>query len=140
MVPANSSFLSSTMKCDPDMADKVYRFISFRHPHLCLGKDPTVIRWLFRDLSFLEDRQSPVRSRAETKMQRKELEKQWGMNILQRCRPDLNPRMQWTNSLGEYIATEILMLLNESHCQVNKIGRLRPDLETENAIWEVPNC
>lgn len=120
------------MNNEGDVMNKVYRFLSMSRPDLVLGKEPTVVRWLFGDTSFLPDM-------IKGPKERQEAERQWGMDMLRRCRNDLNPEKQWTNSLGEYLAKEIITLVHPGGgCwKPKQIRNIRPDWETTDAIWEV---
>lgn len=65
-----------------------------------------------------------------------QIEKIWGNSII-----DKKDCKQWTTCLGEWFTKDILTLLghNVSRAQQKKDGEknLRPDLETEEAIYEV---
>ena len=126
------------------------------HPVGLLGRDKTVLQWLCGDLSFLElpvdDLLIPqvalpeVVTNNKTKAQRldnlRHLEKKWGMERLGWYQSQTHsnkplPETQWTNAFGENLAKELLMLLETPSFKPRKIGGVVPDLETEDAVWEI---
>ena len=60
-----------------------------------------------------------------------QLEKEWGKNVTKKY------NNQWTTTLGEYLLKEVLIKLNKKVCRPQNISNLKPDWETEDAIWEV---
>ena len=99
-----------------------------------LLKDPTVIQWLYGDMSFLPPIQSKNKTRDTVVL--KKLEDEWGQQMMRGRRPDLTLDKQWTNRFGEYLCEEILMLLGSQPYKPKNIEGYQPDVEVENAIWE----
>jgi hypothetical protein len=104
------------------------------NPAIHFLKDPTVIQWLYGDMSFLPPIQSINKTRDIVVL--KKLEDEWGQQMMRGRRPDLTLDKQWTNRFGEYLCEEILTLLGNHPYKPKNIEGYQPDVEVENAIWE----
>jgi hypothetical protein len=87
-------------------------------------KSKEVVQWLFGDLSFLatEDKAS---------------EDKWGQSVLKTRRPDLTMNGQWTTRFGEHLCEELAVLCSKNPTKPAKKEHYQPDIEVEDAIWEV---
>lgn len=101
---------------------------------IVLLKNKEVIQWLFGDLSFLP----PIvkKNKTQDTKKLKELEDEWGRQVLKLRRPDLKLDKQWTNKFGEHLCEELLILLGKTVSKPVKKEHYQPDLEVEDAIWE----
>jgi len=108
-----------------------------------LLNNPEVIQYLFHNTSFLNlDTTTTTTTKGTTKdqviRQTKTREDEWGQMTMKERRPDLRLDKQWTNKFGEHVTEEILSLLNAKEVtKPVKKQHFQPDLETEDAIYEV---
>jgi hypothetical protein len=99
-----------------------------------LLREPTVIQWLFGDLSFLPAITPKNKTADEEAL--KAHEDTWGRAVLKRRRPDLKLDKQWTNKFGEHICEELLTLAGKTVTKPVKREHYQPDSEVDDAIWE----
>ena len=66
------------------------------------------------------------------KPQANKIEKNWGNAMIR-----MKDNNQWTTKLGEYIVTETLKKRGHQTWKPKVINHYRPDLETENFIYEI---
>lgn len=103
-----------------------------------LLSNPEVIQYLFHNTSFLKSVVTSESTKNEVTKQTKTKEDEWGQTTMKQRRPDLRLDKQWTNKFGEHITEEILSLLgNKEIFKPIKKQHFQPDLETEDAIYEV---
>jgi hypothetical protein len=114
------------------------RFIDFVSKiddvRIVLLRQPSVVQWLFGNLSFLPKIEKKNKTADDAKY--KILEDKWGQEIMKMRRPDLSMDKQWTNRFGEYICEEIYTLLGKMVSKPVKKENKQPDLETDDAILE----
>ena len=116
--------------------DRVIKMVSNNtDERIKLMREPTVIRWLYGDLSFLPSIEKKNKTQDEKKY--KTCEDEWGRNVLHIRRPDLKLDKQWTNKFGEHLFEELQILIGKP-CKkpVNK-EHYEPDFEVDDCIWEV---
>ena len=101
---------------------------------IVLLRQPSVVQWLFGDLSFLPEIEKKNKTADDAKY--KVLEDKWGQEMMKMRRPDLSLDKQWTNRFGEYICEEIYTLLGKVVSKPVKKENKQPDLETDDAILE----
>ena len=101
---------------------------------IVLLRQPSVVQWLFGDLSFLPEIEKKNKTTNEAKY--KILEDKWGQEMMKMRRPDLSMDKQWTNRFGEYICEEIYTLLGKMVSKPVKKENKQPDLETDDTILE----
>ena len=101
---------------------------------IVLLRQPSVVQWLFGDLSFLPKIEKKNKTADDAKY--KILEDKWGQEMMKMRRPDLSMDKQWTNRFGEYICEEIYTLLGKVVSKPVKKENKQPDLETNDAILE----
>jgi len=101
---------------------------------IVLLRQPSVVQWLFGDLSFLPEIEKKNKTTNEAKY--KILEDKWGQEMMKMRRPDLSMDKQWTNRFGEYICEEIYTLLGKVVSKPVKKENKQPDLETDDDILE----
>lgn len=112
------------------MESKIIDFINNNQDdRIILLKSPEVVKWLFNDLSFLQEE----KNNKVTKI----LEDTWGQNITKKRRPDLKLDKQWTNKFGEHIAEELFILCQKNISKPKKKKNYQPDLESDDCIIEV---
>jgi hypothetical protein len=102
---------------------------------IVLLRQPSVVQWLFGDLSFLPEIEK--KNKTTDNGQYKLLEDKWGQDMMKMRRPDLSMDKQWTNLFGEYICKEIYTLHGKNVSKPVKRDNKQPDWETEDAILEV---
>ena len=116
--------------------EQIYsRILQNTDNRIVLLRSIEVIMWLFGDLSYLE----PITKINKTKdtVAYKILEDSWGQATLKTRRPDLKLDKQWTNKFGEHICEEICILMDKPFNKPVTINHYSPDIETEDAIFEV---
>ena len=119
-----------------DLIQVINTYISINQDNrITLLRIPEVIMWLFGDLTYLPDIQKKNKSR-DTE-QYKILEDAWGQATLRKRRPDLKLDKQWTNKFGEHICEELCWLLTKNVSKPHTINHYSPDIETDDAIFEV---
>jgi len=119
------------------MIDKVTKLISStRDKRIVMLRNKEVIQWLVDDLSFLPSIEK-TKNKSKDELRYKNLEDEWGRQVLKSRRPDLKLDKQWTNKFGEYIAEELYILNKTSVLKPVKKNNYQPDLETDSAIIEV---
>jgi hypothetical protein len=102
-----------------------------------LLRQPTVIRWLKGDLSFLP---SFVHKNKTADIEElKKLEDTWGREMLKLKRPDLNIKNQWSGVFGEEICKEAFHLMGKNIKKPVKKNNYQPDFEVDDYIIEVKN-
>lgn len=104
-------------------------------PRIVLMREPTVIMWLYGDLSFLP----PIEKKNKTHddKQYKILEDEWGQTILRNRRPDLKLDKQWTGKFGEHLFEELQILIGKPCKKPENKEHYEPDFEVDDCIWEV---
>ena len=125
------------LQTTPSMSDtaKFMDFISKNDDaRIVLLRQPSVVQWLFGDLSFLPEIVKKNKTTDEAKY--KLLEDKWGQDMMKMRRPDLSLDKQWTNRFGEYICEEIYTLLGKVVSKPVKKENKQPDWETADAILE----
>lgn len=114
---------------------KIDEYISkIENSNIILLRQPSVIQWLFGDLSFLPEIKKTNKTSDEAKY--KLLEDKWGQDMMKMRRPDLSLDKQWTNRFGEYICEEIYTLLGKVVSKPVKKENKQPDWETDDTILE----
>jgi len=98
---------------------------------------PTVIRWLKGDLSFLPE--IVHRNKTADIEEMKKLEDVWGRQMLKLKRPDLNIKKQWSGVFGEEICKEAFELMGKQINKPEKKNNHQPDFEVDDYIIEVKN-
>lgn len=100
-----------------------------------------VIQWLYDDTSFLNSKDKQNENEEVPKQNyykdMKAQEDSWGRALMKTLRPDLGLKGQWTTCFGEQICKEIAILLGQNPRKPVKMNRFQPDIETDDAIWEV---
>jgi hypothetical protein len=117
-----------------NIAKVVKHIASCPDPAIRLLRDPTVIRWLFGDLTFLP----PIEKKNKTTDEKKYKieEDKWGQETMKQRRPDLKLDKQWTNKFGEHVCEEIYVLHGKVVTKPVKKEHYQPDLEVDDAIIE----
>jgi hypothetical protein len=103
-------------------------------PAIRLLRDPTVIQWLFGDLTFLPPIEKKNKTTDEKKYKKEE--DKWGRTTMKLRRPDLKLEKQWTNKFGEHICEEMYALHGKTVTKPEKKEHCQPDLEVDDAIIE----
>lgn len=118
-----------------DVSEDITRCIQFvsnnEDPKIVLLREVSVIQYLFGDTTFL------LEIDKKNKKGKKELEDEWGREILKKRRLDLKLNQLWTGKFGEHICEEIYTLLGKVISMPKKIDGKKPDLEIDDAIVEV---
>jgi hypothetical protein len=104
------------------------------NPRIILLRQPQVVQWIYGELSFLSGGGEGI---ARSRPLQKKYEDLWGQETLRIRRPDLVLNQQWTNKFGEHICEEIIALLGKTATKPAKKKNFQPDLETDDAIYEV---
>ena len=116
------------LQTPPSMSDTA-KFIDFISKNddarIVLLRQPSVVQWLFGDLSFLPEIVKKNKTTDEAKY--KLLEDKWGQDMMKMRRPDLLMDKQWTNLFGEYICKEIYTLLGKVVSKPVKKNNNQPD-------------
>jgi hypothetical protein len=94
---------------------KVIEKISLEDGKIVLLRNENVLKWIFGDTSFIKGKKE---------------EDEWGRELLKL--PHL-----WSGPLGEEIFKEFCLLQKHSVKKPDKIGKLQPDWETEDCIFEI---
>lgn len=118
-----------------NMDDINYFISNFDSENIKLLRNKDVIKWIYGDTSFLPPFEKI--NKTKDKLVYKKLEDEWGRNMLKTVRSDLKLDKQWTNSFGEYIVQEILILNGFKVHKPKKIKNYQPDIETKDVIIEV---
>jgi hypothetical protein len=101
---------------------------------IVLLKEPTVVQWLFGDLSYLPSIEK--KNKTNDDKQLKILEDEWGKNVLKNRRPDLKLDGQWTNKFGEHLVEELHSIIGEVVSKPIKKENYQPDSEISSYIIE----
>jgi len=116
--------------------DKVIQVVSNNtNERIQLLREPTVIMWLYGDLSFLPPIEKKNKTQDEKKY--KTCEDEWGRNVLHIRRPDLKLDKQWTNKFGEHLFEELQLLIGKPCKKPENKEHYEPDFEVDDCIWEV---
>ncbi len=115
--------------------EKFIEYVSkVENPKIVLLREPTIVKWLFGDLSFLPAIEKKNKTKDDAKY--KLLEDKWGQEILKLRRPDLTLDKQWTNKFGEHILEELYMLQGKTVTKPVKKNHYCPDSEVDDTILE----
>lgn len=105
---------------------------SANNDKIVLLKNKEVLQWMMEDFTFLN------RNNEVKKSKMKELEDEWGKNIVRELtKKDI--KKMWTGDFGEALCKELLLVLDYNIKNPEKKGHIDPDLETDEYIIEVKN-
>lgn len=112
--------------------------LKYANDKVILLRDKEVTMWLCGQLEFLQLPDTyEKKNKTKDNEQYKTVEDLWGQKKLAIRRPDLKPSGQWTTKLGEHICEEFQYLFQKNCSKPIRKNNFEPDVETEDAIWEV---
>jgi hypothetical protein len=94
-----------------------------------------VIRWVSGDLSFLPHVNSKTKDGFISS--RKKLEDEWGLSLLNKIRPGIKLKKQWTGVFGQIVCEDLYKILGVPIFKPVKKEHHLPDFELSDIILEV---
>jgi|688.fasta_scaffold38874_8 hypothetical protein len=144
--------LDYTVIFDDDIEDIHNNIIKVSNENIVILKDKDVVSWLLDDTDFLFDKIKKLKNfdeinKNKTKL-RKLLKKEediWGLSLLKKYKSNIysDNKKNWTNTIGELIGKELMILLNKNPIKPKKIKNLTKnqpgyclDLEVDDFVIE----
>lgn len=114
------------------------RISSIKNNNIILLRHQNMIKWLYGDTSFLPTPPAEMKKTTQLDFLKKEEDK-WGLEMKKLCKNNISETTkQWTTIVGETIAKELLYLYGINDIwKPNTIEGMSPDLETDEAIFEI---
>jgi hypothetical protein len=149
----SSNKLNNNVVIFDDESENILNYIiSLNSEQIIILKDKDVLDWILGDTDFLLDRIKKLNNFNEiqkNKLKLKKLLKKeediWGLSLLKKYKSNIysENKKNWTNTIGELIGKELMILLNKEPSKPKKVKNLslnQPgyclDLEVEDYVIE----